>query len=279
MEYLKGICEWFVQCFNAVPENLVTGIYTGMVILVFRLISNKIIEYNQRVRMWCEKIIRIWNSQPEIRETYQIIPSPEYVFPRRRRSNNRRRENDGNEVLVVLLFLGIIGTIWLKENHEKVQLIFYSSSIIYMGLSVFFVTLSAFKNKIQSSTLKFSLFSTIVSMYIIYSANILPMLILQIPNDFNLINLITKPNDYWPSFYVFMGLVIAVLEIIVIALMLIRTIAVKIDTIMKIKLIQRIIFSTKWLERVKVMITLLVILTIASYLLTSGIFIELVLKL
>lgn len=278
MEYLKGICEWFVQCFKAVPENLVTGIYTGMVFLVFRLIINKIIEYNQRARMWCEKIIRIWNSQPEIRETYQIIPSPEYIFPRRRRSNSGRRENDSNEVLVILL-LGIIGTIWLKDNHEKVQLIFYLSSIIYIGLSIFFVTLSAFKNKIQSSTLKFSLFSTIVSMYIIYSANILPMLILQIPNDFNLINLIMKPNEYWPSFYVFMGLVIAVIEIIVIALMLIRTIAVKIDTIMKIKLVQRIIFSTKWLERVKVMITLLVILTIASYLLTSGIFIELVLNL
>lgn len=277
MEFLKEICEWFIQCFKAVPENIVTGIYTGLALLLLRLFFNIIVSYSQRLRRWFEKINRIWNSQPEIRESYQIIPSPNYKFGRSRKNNNYAKENDGG-IVFVLLLLGVAGTIWLKENHEKVRLVFYSSSVIFMGVSVFFVVISTFKNKIQSSTLKFSLFATIVSMYIIYSANILPTLILRIPDDFNLINLFLKPNEYWPGFYVFLGLIVAVSEIIIIAVMLIRTIAIKIDTVTNMKFIRRIIFWTKRFESVKGMVVLFIVLTVVSYLLTSGIFIEWVFK-
>lgn len=275
MEIAKGLGEWFVKCFMTIPENLVVGMYMGIIFLMVRKGFNKLLKSNKKFKGGFEKVVKTWKAQPEIDATYQIVSSPIYKFDGT--INNNYGSNDG-VLIFVLVVIGVVGATWLRENYEKVQLVFYYSSAVFMSLSIFFVIISAIKNKIQSSTLKFSIFATAISMYIIYSANVLPQLMAKIPANLSISGMILEPQAHWPSIYVFLGIIVVIFEILIITVMLIRAFAIKIDSWMKLRFIQYVIAWTSGLDKVGGLIFCFIMLTVGSYLLTSDILVQLLFK-
>ncbi|WP_310602249.1 hypothetical protein [Anaerosporobacter sp.] len=277
MEILKNIIEWFIDCFKSIPEGIVSGVFTGLLFWGLRLILNKISNQSGKLRLALNKFSAVWKAQPEIGSEYRVIPTPNYKFPRRNKKSNASSADMGGTLFIVIL-ISSWGSLWLQEHQIEVQTIFYFTSAIFICLGAFFIFISAFTNRIQSSTMKYSIFSIIVSMYIYYSGLILPNLIEKMPDDINMSKLLLAPKEYWPSIYVFFGLLVVVIEIIIILIMLLRVMVIKIDSKIEIVFIRKIIYLTRWLESIVGLIIMFGLLTIFSYMLTSGLFIETIFK-
>lgn len=173
MYQIKNIIEWFLECWKAIPSNIVTGVLTGLCLWIFRFVINKVIAYNDKMKKALGRIVVIWKAQPDIGEKYKVIPSPQYEYFKKNKTVNSSSQNTDVLLIGVIIF-SIIGCLWLRRYQEEVQTFFYFASVFLIGLSAFFIMMSAFTNRIQSSTLKFSVFSMAISVYIYYSGLVLP---------------------------------------------------------------------------------------------------------
>lgn len=277
MWFIKNIIQWFINCWKSVPENIVTGIFSGLLFWLGRLLLNKAILHSTRLNIFCKRVVEFWHTQPNIEQDYKVIPSPNYEFSEKSKKGKSSSVDNGG-IIISMIAISIMGCLWLREYQEAVQKFFYLICVTLIGLSTFFILISAFTNRIQSSTLKFSIFSILISAYIYYSGEVLPELIKRMPPDINLVKLLVEPQKYWPSIYTFLGLVIVTFEIVIILFMLFRVIAIKLDSRVQFKLCKKVIYYTKAFENTIGVIFLFGMLTIFSYLLTSNIFIEMIFK-
>lgn len=92
------------------------------------------------------------------------------------------------------------------------------------------ILVSTITNKIQSSTLKYIVFSTIVSFYIGYSAISLPNIIEKISGDSALENTILFTNIPWSGIFAFLGILYVAIEIVIIITLLMRALTIKVDS-------------------------------------------------
>ncbi|MBC2306547.1 hypothetical protein [Listeria booriae] len=274
----RDIFEWFIECFKALPESIVTGIYGSLLIFILKGALNKLSKYRSKISGLADKIPSFLSEKPEIGTGYRVIASPEYNFSRRKNRRNALFNGEVWPVIILLLVAAIGGVLLLQQYYVEVQGFFYLTSVIFIFLSLFCLLISVFTNRIQSSTLKFSIFSLIISVYIYYTGVILPKLIAKMPTDISIIKLFEAPRDYWPSIYAFLGIFIAVLEIGIILILLVRLIAIKLDSKKRFQANQRLISATNAFEGAFGLVATFTILTIFSYLLTSGNIVEFVFR-
>ncbi|MHC1722185.1 MAG: hypothetical protein AB9836_03145 [Aminipila sp.] len=271
----KDILEWFITCFKAIPEDIVIGLYVSLIFWIIRLVINKISKVNIKIKLFMEKLFNFIKNSPEINVTYRVIPSPQYNYNCKVKDNKSASTyvSDNAALFFIFIFL-LIGTNYLHNNYETIQVIFYTFSAVFIGLSSFFIFVSTFFNRIQSSTLKYCTISTLLSLYIGYNALYLPNFIEKMPQNINIGDLLVNPNESWASVYSFIGIVIVGIEIIISLVLLLRVCIIKIDSIKSFRFTQKLICSTKPFDSMKSLIIIGILLTVLSYLMTSGILIN-----
>jgi len=270
MKHISDFLEWFIDCFRAIPADIITGLYVSLIFWALGRIINKIRLKSVKLSTLIEKLTSVWSSQPEINDKYTVIPSPKYECGKSKRSGNFLGSSEGAVWFIVIILLAI-GARWLQNNYELIQLIFLAFSVIFIILSSLLILVSTFTNRIQSSTLKYIVFSTIVSFYIGYSAVYLPEVIERISEDVALGNTVLFTSISWSGIYAFLGVLYVIIEIGFIVILLLRALTIKMDSIKSGNFTKKMVCLTERWESIKGLILWFIILTSVSYLLTSGI--------
>jgi Ca2+/Na+ antiporter len=275
---LEDIFLWFWSCIKAVPEGIVTGVITSLIFLLFRKILNKCGEYFSSIYNFLIKLQSLLGKQPEIGLGYQIIQSPKYSFTEKKRRNSVMSNDALWGILFFVIIAVVAGILALKKYQNIIQITIYAISAFFISSGIFFICVSAFTNKIQRSTLLYCIFGILLSFYTYYNAKILPTLISEIPSNFSVSFLLSNPKEGWPHIYMFGGLFITILEILLILLLLFRMICIKIDSLKSFRTTRYLIYKTETLDSSGYLVFFMVFLTIMSYILTSGLFIDFTFK-
>ncbi|MGX7203143.1 hypothetical protein BCR22_03905 [Enterococcus plantarum] len=279
MQVLQDIFLWFWGCIKVVPEGVVTGVITSLIFLFFRKVLNKCGEYFSSISNFLVKLQSLLGKQPEIGLEYQIIQSPKYSFTEKKRRKSSSISDDNFWGIIIVILVAIVaGILALRVYQDAIQFTIYGISVFFISSGTFFICVSAFTNKIQRSTLLYCISGILLSFYTYYSAKILPTLISKIPSNFSVSFLISNQEEAWPHVYMFGGLLITILEILLIFLLLFRMITIKIDSFKSFSTTRYLIYKTEGLDSSGYLIFLLIFLTIMSYLLTSGLFIDFIFK-
>lgn len=277
MNILEDIFLWFWGCIKAVPEDIVTGIIISLSFLIIRTILNKCGKLFSSISNFLIKLQSLLGKQPEIGLEYQIVQSPKYSFTEKKRKNSI--SNDGFEGIVFIIIIAVVGGILaLKKYEDIIQVAIYGISIFFISSGIFFICVSAFTNKIQRSTLLYCIFGILLSFYTYYNAKILPTLISKIPSNFSVSLLLSNPKEGWYHVYMFVGLLITILEILLILLLLFRMICIKIDSFKSFETMRYLIYKTEILDSSGYLVFFMIFLTLMSYVLTSGLFIDFIFK-
>lgn len=278
MSILEDIFLWFWSCIKAVPEGIVTGVITSLIFLLFRKILNKCGEYFSSIYNFLIKLQSLLGKQPQIGLGYQIIQSPKYSFTEKKRRNSVMSNDALWGILFFVIIAVVAGILALKKYQNIIQITIYAISVFFISSGIFFICVSAFTNKIQRSTLLYCIFGILLSFYTYYNAKILPTLISEIPSNFSVSFLLSNPKEGWPHIYMFGGLFITILEILLILLLLFRMICIKIDSLKSFRTTRYLIYKTETLDSSGYLVFFMVFLTIMSYILTSGLFIDFTFK-
>lgn len=279
MQFLQDIFVWFRNCILAVPESVVTGIITSLLILLISRVLHICGDYFSGSGNFFRKLQSLLAKQPEISLNYQIIPSPKYQFEEKKsKKTSSLSDNEIWAIIIGVLVAMVIGIIGLRLYKDIIQFVIYAISVFFICSGILFILISAVTNRIQKSTLLYCIFGSILSFYTYYSAEILPTLISKIPPDFNIKYLFSKIEEGWAQVYMFTGLLITVFEILLILLLFCRMCFIKVDSYKSFRTIRYAIYKTEFLDSIGFLIFILILLTTMSYLLTSGMFIDFVYK-
>lgn len=277
MEIINDFFEWLYNCITAIPSSIVTSFLISILSFpITRLIKN-IKSFNITSIHTFEKIKHLVHKpSPKIKIDYTIIPSPNYSLNkkkgRKKKSNSISNKNDILIYYIIIAFLLIYTFIILKKHVFIVQFIVACISMFFLILPIILGLISTIFNRIQSSTLKFCLFSSITSLFTYYNASILPNLVSQIPEIeiITLFHFITE-DTLLPSAYMLLGLFVLILEIIINILLFIRMCIIKIDSICSYSFTRFFIAYTEFLDNSRFLVLSFILLTMLSFVLTSGI--------
>ena len=272
MNNISDFFEWLMDCFKAIPSNVVTGLYTSLIFWMLGRIIRIVKGKNIKFRNLIERISSIWSSQPAISDKYTVIPSPQYEYEKRK--ENFLGGQYDNVLMAIFIVCLIIGARWLQNNYEKIQSVFYIFSGGFILLSTVLILMSTFTNRAQSSTLKYVVFSVLVSFYVGYSAFYLPELIGKMSEGTILYTKIS-----WAGIYIFLGVLYVVVEIMFVIGLLLRATFIKIDSCKSTEITRKLVCKTNKLEKTGWLIFWFIMLTCVSYLLTSGILIDWIMEL
>ncbi|WP_235804618.1 hypothetical protein [Liquorilactobacillus capillatus] len=256
------------------PGDIVTSAIISLGVILLRIIFNKCSKHFFIIKRCLSNLPSAFNEKkPNM--SYQIIPSPSYRFSDRK---SRTFQKVSLSTLFWFLLILVFGALALKDYQHIVQIDIYAISLFFISSGLICITVSAITNKIQKSTLMFSIFSVLLSFYIYHNANILPAMVAKIPSDFSMKLLFWNNSVFFATIYIFLGLIVAIVEMILVACLFLRMFAIKVDSIKSIKVLQRIINKTEILDGFKNVSLMFVVFTTLSYLLTSGIVTKYVLK-
>ena len=273
MIIVKDIFLWFWSCIKAVPGSIITGVVISLIFLIFRNVLNKCGEYFVSVSNFLKKLQIVLGEQPEIGSGYQIIQSPKYSF-----SDKKRKSSVKNPVLWFLLFVVLGGTFLLREYEDIVQNTIINISLFFISSGIFFICISTFTNKIQRSTLLYCIFAILLSFYTYHNVTILPTLILKMPANISIFILMPNSKEKWSYIYMLFGFAITILKIIIILVLFVRMTCIKLDSCKSFKGTRFLIYKTEMFDKGRYLSIFMIFLTVLSYILTSGLFIDLIFK-
>lgn len=277
MEVINKFFKWIYDCIIVIPSDIVTGLFISIMIAIITKILKKIKGVNSIIINKFQGLKKIINNTTfEIDQSYTVIPSPQYSVNRKThkaKSNTSTSNNDVIGFILVTLFMAFLGFSQLQKHVFTIQIVIGIISVIFMILPILFVLISTVFNRIQSSTLKFSVFSFGTSLFTYYNSTILPNLISQFPDsiNINILYYIKNLNAFISDLYILFGLIVLVVEIILNLLLFIRMLLIKIDSLKSFKLTKFFISHTIVLERTTFLLISFIVLTILSFVLTSGI--------
>lgn len=218
------------------------------------------------------KIQQFLSDLPTIESKYTINPSPRYKEGFKRRKKESRFTNYSGS-LGIVLYISIVITIislnFLKTYQYSIRINIFAISLFFISFGIFLIVISALTNRIQKSTLLFSIVGIILSFYTYYIATILPRLTKKIPIDFNILTLFTDLDTFLKLMIMFGGILILFLEIGIVLALFIRMFIIKIDSCISNRMTKYIIVKTSIFDNIRLMIFILTLFTLVSYGLTS----------
>ncbi|MCY1569644.1 hypothetical protein [Staphylococcus pettenkoferi] len=183
----------------------------------------------------------------------------------------KQNENDDDRVLIVYVIIGLLGTIFLgnelKDNYLYVQnLLFIILEIIALIIFILVLKIVITKNTYKT-TINFLVVSGIYVLYVNYINNLLPEIVNRIPNDLSL----HKLKDLLLTAYTLVGLLILFLTFLFILSFIFRIIALTIEELNSNSISRFIIKRTQSCEKTVLCLVLIIVLTVISYLFTTGV--------
>lgn len=277
MEVINKFFEWIHDCIIAIPSDIVTSLFVSVILAIITKILKRIKGVNNIIINKFQSLKKVINNSTfEISQNYIVVPSPQYSVNRKihkAKSNTSTSTDDVIVYIFVALFMALLGFTQLQKHIFTIQIVIGFISVIFMILPILFALISTVFNRIQSSTLKFSVFSFATSLFTYYNSTILPNLISQFPDSIN-INIpfyIENSNAFISDLYILVGLIVLVVEITLNLLLFTRMLIIKIDSLKSFKLTKSFISHTIALENTKFLLISFIVLTILSFVLTSGV--------
>ena len=266
------VLAWLNNVIKTTPDGIIQSLIVGIVILVLRKTLIKLPRIGPRFSEWINKISHFFNNNSlEISEDTKIIPTPTYIpgedFQLKRKET---KPTQYNKNMSDSDFWGMIsGAVYMFMKYiNEISLVLKWYGLIPLLCSIIILFFVAISWCIQKSTL----------IYLFYS---IPISILTIYYGFNLskisegMSATVTNSEFISSTYIILGLLIAVAQQFLVYFMMLRNLLIYFARKINVpKFIKRTIYNTSFLESQIFLIIMIIVFSVLSYLMTSGMLIS-----
>ncbi len=276
---VDNVLDWLSNVIKTTPDGIIQSLIVGIVVLVLRKILTKLPRIGTRFSEWNNNLSNFFNNNSlEISENTKIIPTPVYNPGRdfkRKGKQSKLTQHDKNmsddnvwKIIIPLLIAMVpIISIFLRYINE-ISLVLKWYGLVPLIFSIVILFIVAISGRVQKSTL----------IYLFYS---IPISILTIYYGINLLTIsegmsaTVTDSRFISSIYIIFGLWIAVAQQFIAYSMMFRNLLIHFARKIKVsEFIKRTIYNSSFLESQFFLIIMIIVFSVLSYLMTSGILIS-----
>jgi membrane protein len=275
---VDNILNWFANIIKTTPDGVIQGLITTGAFFILKKVLKKLPVIGQRFSEWSNKLSNFFNKNAlEISENTIIIPTPRYKpgldfkirkKPKQDQTNKNMSYDDflGNIVLLLIVIVLIIYFFLRYTNEISLFLKWYGLVPLFSSIVIIFIV--AISGRVQKSTLIYLFYSIPISILTIYYGNNL----LTISEG---MSATVTDSRFISSIYIIFGLLIAVAQQFIAYSMMFRNLLIHFARKRKVsEFIKRTIYNLSFLESQIFLIIMIIVFSVLSYLMTSGMLIS-----
>lgn len=276
---VDNILNWLSNVVKTMPDGIIQSLILGIVILILKKILAKLPIIGLRFSEWSTKLSNFFNNNTlEISDDTKIILTPTYnpgvdfKVKRKRRKQSPSSKNMSDDdfwgiiILSIFIIAGIVSIFVQYKNEISLALKWYG--LIPLVFSIIILFIVAISGRIQKSTLIYLIYSIPISMLTIYYGVNLLKLSEGMSATFT-------NGELAKSMYKITGILIAVTQQFVAYFMIFRNLLIHVARKMNVPgFVKRIIYNTTYLESQIPLIITIIIFSVISYVMSSGILIS-----
>lgn len=275
---VDNILSWFANIIKTTPDGVIQGLIASGAFFILNKVLKKLPMIGPRFSEWSNKLSNFFNKNSlEVSENTIIIPTPRYkpgldFKIRKKPKQDQTNKNMSNDdfwgiIILSLIVIVLIISIFLRYINE-ISLVLKWYGLVPLISSIVILFIVAISGRVQKSTL----------IYLFYS---IPISILTIYYGINLLTIsegmsaTVTDSRFISSIYIIFGLLIAVAQQFIAYSMMFRNLLIHFARKIKVpEFIKRVIHNTAFLESQIVLFTMIILFSLFSYLMTSGILIS-----
>lgn len=275
---VDSVLQWIENIIITIPDGIVQTLIIGIVTFSLRQIVVKIPIVGHKISGLISSISSFFNKNSiEISDTTMIIPTPKYIPGRdfvnkKRLSRGKSNKPMSDDEFLGMIFLSLIVVVfivsWFMKYKNEISLVMKWLGVVPLIISIFILFMVTVSARIQKATLIYLFYSIPISMLTIYYG----MNLLKISDGMST-NL--SDGSLMRSLYIIIGLFISVTQQLIAYIMILRNVVIHIARKIGVpKFIKKFIYITSFFESQLLLIVTIVILSLISYLMTSGLLIS-----
>ncbi|HHT7658974.1 TPA: hypothetical protein ACT2E1_001576 [Streptococcus suis] len=275
---VDSILQWIGNIIITVPDGIIQTLIIGVAIFALRQILGRIPIVGYKFSGLMSSISSFFNRNSiEISDTTMIIPTPKYTPGRdfvnkKRLSRGKSNKPMSDEEFWVMIFLSlvVVGVLvsWFMKYKNEISLVMKWLGVVPLIISIFILFMVTVSARIQKATLIYLFYSIPISMLTIYYG----MNLLKISDGMS-----TSLSDgsLMRSLYIIIGLFISITQQLIAYIMILRNVVIHIARKISVpQFVKKFIYLTSFFESQLFLIVVIVILSLMSYLMTSGLLIS-----
>ena len=275
---VDNILSWFANIIKTTPDGVIQGLIASGAFFILNKVLKKLPMIGPRFSEWSNKLSNFFNKNSlEVSENTIIIPTPRYkpgldFKIRKKPKQDQTNKNMSNDdfwgiIILSLIVIVLIISIFLRYINE-ISLVLKWYGLVPLISSIVILFIVAISGRVQKSTL----------IYLFYS---IPISILTIYYGINLLTIsegmsaTVTDSRFISSIYIILGLLIAVAQQFIAYCMMFRNLLIHFARKIKVsEFIKRTIYNSSFLESQIFLIIMIIVFSVLSYLMTSGILIS-----
>lgn len=275
---VDNILSWFANIIKTTPDGVIQSLIASGAFFILNKVLKKLPMIGPRFSEWSNKLSNFFNKNSlEVSENTIIIPTPRYkpgldFKIRKKPKQDQTNKNMSNDdfwgiIILSLIVIVLIISIFLRYINEiSLVLKWYGLAPLISSIVILFIV--AISGRVQKSTL----------IYLFYS---IPISILTIYYGINLLTIsegmsaTVTDSRFISSIYIIFGLLIAVAQQFIAYSMMFRNLLIHFARKIKVsEFIKRTIYNSSFLESQIFLIIMIIVFSVLSYLMTSGMLIS-----
>ncbi|WP_216728794.1 hypothetical protein NYE79_00320 [Streptococcus sp. FSL W8-0197] len=275
---VDNILSWFANIIKTTPDGVIQGLIASGAFFILNKVLKKLPMIGPRFSEWSNKLSNFFNKNSlEVSENTIIIPTPRYkpgldFKIRKKPKQDQTNKNMSNDdfwgiIILSLIVIVLIISIFLRYINE-ISLVLKWYGLVPLISSIVILFIVAISGRVQKSTL----------IYLFYS---IPISILTIYYGINLLTIsegmsaTVTDSRFISSIYIIFGLLIAVAQQFIAYSMMFRNLLIHFARKIKVsEFIKRTIYNSSFLESQIFLIIMIIVFSVLSYLMTSGMLIS-----
>lgn len=275
---VDNILSWFANIIKTTPDGVIQGLIASGAFFILNKVLKKLPMIGPRFSEWSNKLSNFFNKNSlEVSENTIIIPTPRYKpgldfkirnKPKQDQTNKNMSNDDFWGIIILsLIVIVLIISIFLRYINE-ISLVLKWYGLVPLISSIVILFIVAISGRVQKSTL----------IYLFYS---IPISILTIYYGINLLTIsegmsaTVTDSRFISSIYIIFGLLIAVAQQFIAYSMMFRNLLIHFARKIKVsEFIKRTIYNSSFLESQIFLIIMIIVFSVLSYLMTSGMLIS-----
>lgn len=275
---VDNILSWFANIIKTTPDGVIQSLIASGAFFILNKVLKKLPMIGPRFSKWSNKLSNFFNKNSlEVSENTIIIPTPRYkpgldFKIRKKPKQDQTNKNMSNDdfwgiIILSLIVIVLIISIFLRYINE-ISLVLKWYGLVPLISSIVILFIVAISGRVQKSTL----------IYLFYS---IPISILTIYYGINLLTIsegmsaTVTDSRFISSIYIIFGLLIAVAQQFIAYSMMFRNLLIHFARKIKVsEFIKRTIYNSSFLESQIFLIIMIIVFSVLSYLMTSGMLIS-----
>lgn len=275
---VDNILSWFANIIKTMPDGVIQSLIASGAFFILNKVLKKLPMIGPRFSEWSNKLSNFFNKNSlEVSENTIIIPTPRYkpgldFKIRKKPKQDQTNKNMSNDdfwgiIILSLIVIVLIISIFLRYINE-ISLVLKWYGLVPLISSIVILFIVAISGRVQKSTL----------IYLFYS---IPISILTIYYGINLLTIsegmsaTVTDSRFISSIYIIFGLLIAVAQQFIAYSMMFRNLLIHFARKIKVsEFIKRTIYNSSFLESQIFLIIMIIVFSVLSYLMTSGMLIS-----